>query len=49
MAEVLGTAVGVISLGIQVAGGLIKYYTSYKDRVGHGPHCETTNSSPYRP
>jgi hypothetical protein len=31
MAE-LGTVVGVISLGIQVAGGLIKYYTSYKDR-----------------
>lgn len=31
MAEVLGTAVGVISLGIQVCGGLIAYYDSWKD------------------
>jgi hypothetical protein len=37
MAE-LGTVVGVISLGIQVAGGLIKYYTSYKDRESDTAH-----------
>ncbi|KAK4143731.1 ankyrin repeat-containing domain protein [Dichotomopilus funicola] len=37
MAE-LGTIVGVISLGIQVSEGLIKYYTSYKDRESETAH-----------
>lgn len=31
MAELAGTAVGVISLGIQVCQGLVKYYGSWKD------------------
>ena len=30
MAEVAGTAVGVISLGIQVCQGIISYYEAYK-------------------
>lgn len=30
MAEILGTAVGVVSLGIQVCQGLVSYYQSYK-------------------
>lgn len=29
--EVAGSAVGIVSLGIQVAGGLLKYYGSWKD------------------
>ncbi|GAB1315662.1 NACHT domain-containing protein [Madurella fahalii] len=37
MADV-GTIVGVISLGIQVADGLVKYYTSYKDRESDTAH-----------
>lgn len=37
MAE-LGTIVGVISLGIQVSEGLIKYYTSYKERESETAH-----------
>lgn len=31
MAELAGTAVGVISLGIQVCQGLVEYYGSWKD------------------
>ncbi|PGH23015.1 hypothetical protein AJ80_02930 [Polytolypa hystricis UAMH7299] len=31
MAEIVGTAVGVISLGIQVCGGLVEYYDAYSD------------------
>ncbi|KAK4041653.1 ankyrin repeat, PH and SEC7 domain-containing protein secG [Parachaetomium inaequale] len=37
MAEV-GTIVGIISLGIQVADGLVKYYTGYKDRESGTAH-----------
>jgi hypothetical protein len=37
MAEV-GTIVGIISLGIQVAEGLVKYYTAYKDRESDTAH-----------
>lgn len=38
MAEVLGTVVGIISLGIQVSEGLVKYYTSYKDQESDTAH-----------
>ena len=31
MADILGTAVGVVSLGIQVCNGLVQYYSAYKD------------------
>jgi uncharacterized protein YaaN involved in tellurite resistance len=37
MAEVAGTAVGIISLGIQVCQGLVSYYQDYKgqdEKVG---------------
>lgn len=37
MADV-GTIVGIISLGIQVADGLVKYYTTYKDRESETAH-----------
>ncbi|EAQ90491.1 hypothetical protein CHGG_02426 [Chaetomium globosum CBS 148.51] len=37
MADV-GTIVGIISLGIQVADGLVKYYTAYKDRESETAH-----------
>jgi hypothetical protein len=37
MAEV-GTIVGIISLGIQVADGLVKYYTGYNDRESDTAH-----------
>lgn len=32
MADVAGTAVGVISLGIQVCQGLVSYYHEYRDQ-----------------
>lgn len=38
MADALGTIVGVISLGIQVADGLVKYYAAYKDRESDTAH-----------
>ena len=40
MAETLGSAVGVISLGIQVCQGLLKYYDSWK-----GCHQDIENTS----
>ncbi|KAK3299419.1 ankyrin repeat-containing domain protein [Chaetomium fimeti] len=33
-----GAIVGIISLGIQVADGLVKYYTAYKDRESDTAH-----------
>ena len=33
-----GTLVGIISLGIQVADSLVKYYTAYKDRESDTDH-----------
>ena len=33
-----GTLVGIISLGIQVADSLVKYYTAYKDRESDTAH-----------
>lgn len=33
MADVLGTAVGVISLGLQVTQGISSYYSSFRDQI----------------
>ncbi|TGO50978.1 hypothetical protein BOTNAR_0373g00100 [Botryotinia narcissicola] len=33
MADVLGTAVGVVSLGLQVSHGIISYYSAYRDQA----------------
>ncbi|TGO07536.1 hypothetical protein BTUL_0267g00040 [Botrytis tulipae] len=33
MADVLGTAVGVVSLGLQVSQGIISYYSAYRDQA----------------
>lgn len=32
MADIAGTAVGIISLGIQVCRGLVSYYHEYRDQ-----------------
>ncbi|KAM0126209.1 hypothetical protein ACHAO1_010206 [Botrytis cinerea] len=33
MADVLGTAVGVVSLGLQVSQGIVSYYSAYRDQA----------------
>lgn len=38
MAEVAGTIVGIISLGIQVTQGLVDYYTAFKNREADAAH-----------
>lgn len=41
--SVAGTAVGVVSLGLQVTGGLIKYYSNFKSY--HDDIAQITQSS----